>query len=249
MIYNSFRICNIEKKDIYYNIIDKLQHLIGAEIYRKELDDKMEAIFISGHHGCGKTALIKHLSDNKNMFVLDNFKINFIEELPTISKMNVFEECLFRLYHRFYTAKQALLKCKDVSDRKILVVDRSIYDSMVYNKVEYSLGRMTLPQYNKLTEIATNCLEILNPNTVILNPDPRQIVNYLKKRQELGERKERDKFCAREDSLEYISMMNKEYTKFYPKQNILAIRNVEEGQKDIYQWIEENIITKQIYVR
>lgn len=206
----------------------------------------MKPIFISGPHGCGKTALINNLLMYKDKFVFDDYSIDFRNDLTTISAMTTYEECLFRLYHRFYTAKQAFLKCSKITDVKIMIVDRSIYDSIVYNKVEYDLGRITKIQYSMLAEISENSLKILKPYTVILNPKPELIVDYLKKRRESKERKDRDKLCAREDTLEYIRMMNTEYTNFYSKENILSINNNgNDGINKVCEWVKnEVLITK-----
>ncbi|SHO43123.1 AAA family ATPase [Anaerocolumna xylanovorans] len=203
----------------------------------------MKPIFISGPHGCGKTTLINKLLKDQINFVLDDYKIDFVNDLASISIMTVYEECLLRIYHRFYTAEQAILKCKNTSDNKILVVDRSIYDSLVYNKVEYILGKITKSQYDNLTEIADNGLKVIKPYTVILNPNPDIVVDYLEKRQVSGTRKDRDKLCAREDTHEYINMMNAEYVKLYTEENVLVIDNKEiDGMNKVYKWISAEVL-------
>ena len=203
----------------------------------------MKPIFISGPHGCGKTTLINKLLKDQDNFIFDDYKIDFVNDLASISAITIYEECLLRLYHRFYTAEQAILKCKNISDNKILVVDRSIYDSLVYNKVEYKLGKITKNQYDNLTEIADNGLKIIKPYTVILNPNSEIVVDYLKKRQVSGVRKDRDKLCAREDTPEYISMMNAEYVKLYTEENVLNIDNKEiDGMNKVYKWVTTEVL-------
>lgn len=176
-------------------------------------DDVMNVVFISGPHGCGKTAFMEALLEKSEVYIKDSFFLDFVNDLPAISHMSIFEKCLLRLYHRFYTAQQANLKCKKNNDNKILLVDRSIYDSIVYNTVEHNMGTLTEFQYNFLSNIEQKALEIVNPYTVILNPDSKKVVNYLEQRAKRGGREKRNRLCRREDTLEYISMMHDEYSK------------------------------------
>lgn len=135
----------------------------------------MNVVFISGPHGCGKTAFMEALLEKSEVYIKDSFFLDFVNDLPAISHMSIFEKCLLRLYHRFYTAQQANLKCKKNNDNKILLVDRSIYDSIVYNTVEHNMGTLTEFQYNFLSNIEQKALEIVNPYTVILNPDSKKV--------------------------------------------------------------------------
>lgn len=123
----------------------------------------MNVVFISGPHGCGKTAFMEALLEKSEVYIKDSFFLDFVNDLPAISHMSIFEKCLLRLYHRFYTAQQANLKCKKNNDNKILLVDRSIYDSIVYNTVEHNMGTLTEFQYNFLSNIEQKALEIVNP--------------------------------------------------------------------------------------
>ena len=72
----------------------------------------MNVVFISGPHGCGKTAFMEALLEKSEVYIKDSFFLDFVNDLPAISHMSIFEKCLLRLYHRFYTAQQANLKCK-----------------------------------------------------------------------------------------------------------------------------------------
>lgn len=205
------------------------------------LSDKenMKPIFISGPHGCGKTAFINELLKNNEVFEKDEFYLDFVNDLATISSMSIFEKCLLRLYHRFYTAEQAILSCQKYTENKILIVDRSIYDSMVYNVVEYKLGTITEWQYNFLMDIAEKALEIIKPYTIILNPATGEVVTYLNGRSKKGERKKRDILCAREDTVEYISLMHEEYEKVSQNFKVLyATGNQAENVQNVNEWIK-----------
>lgn len=96
----------------------------------------MKPIFIAGPHGSGKTTLISKLIVKSDRFIKDDYEIDFSNDMETLSSMTIFEKCLIRLYHRFYTAELAIKKCgMSKENDKILVVDRSIYDSLVYIEV------------------------------------------------------------------------------------------------------------------
>ena len=65
-------------------------------------------IFVSGPHGGGKSTLIKSLISSKNnMFIENNFDIDFTTDFPSIANLSSFERSLIRLYHRFFIANYA----------------------------------------------------------------------------------------------------------------------------------------------
>lgn len=174
----------------------------------------MKPIFIAGPHGSGKTTLISKLIVKSDRFIKDDYEIDFSNDMETLSSMTIFEKCLIRLYHRFYTAELAIKKCgMSKENDKILVVDRSIYDSLVYIEVEYKLGELSDEQYHKLREIVDNSLAMIEPYTVVLNPNPEEIVRRLEIRRATGTRKKRDQMCAREDNVDYVGKMNDEFIK------------------------------------
>lgn len=267
-------------------------------------DDVMNVVFISGPHGCGKTAFMEALLEKSEVYIKDSFFLDFVNDLPAISHMSIFEKCLLRLYHRFYTAQQANLKCKKNNDNKILLVDRSIYDSIVYNtvehdmetlssmtifekclirlyhrfytaelaikkcgmskendkilvvdrsiydslvyiEVEYKLGELSDEQYHKLREIVDNSLAMIEPYTVVLNPNPEEIVRRLEIRRATGTRKKRDQMCAREDNVDYVGKMNDEFIKIYSNKNVININNNEdEDIKKINDWINGTVLAQ-----
>ncbi|SFO28739.1 Thymidylate kinase [Pseudobutyrivibrio sp. UC1225] len=196
----------------------------------------MKTIFIAGPHGSGKTTLISEMVKQSTKYIKDDFSIDFTNEMDTLPEMTIFEKCLIRLYHRFYTAERAIKKSSDKNDERVLIVDRSLYDSLVYVEVEYKLGELNDWQYNKLKDIILTGLEMIKPYTVILNPDAEEVVNRLEDRRKKGTRKKRDVLCAREDNTTYIGMMNDEFEKLSANDKVLQIRN--NGPDDI-KMIEE----------
>lgn len=187
----------------------------------------MKPIFIAGPHGSGKTTLISKLIVKSDRFIKDDYEIDFSNDMETLSSMTIFEKCLIRLYHRFYTAELAIKKCgMSKENDKILVVDRSIYDSLVYIEVEYKLGELSDEQYHKLREIVDNSLAMIEPYTVVLNPNPEEIVRRLEIRRATGTRKKRDQMCAREDNVDYVGKMNDEFIKIYSNKNGEQVKRV-----------------------
>lgn len=203
----------------------------------------MKVIFISGPHGSGKTTLISKLIKNSDKFIKDDFEIDFSNEMESLSIMTIFEKCLIRLYHRFYIAERAIEKCRNSKCNKILIVDRSIYDSLVYIEVEYLLGELTKEQYKKLREITDSALEMIKPYTIILNPDPNEVVNRLNNRRIMGTRNKRDMLCYREDNIDYVKMMSIEFSKKYSNENMIHISDNEIDEIEaICKWIEKKIL-------
>lgn len=206
----------------------------------------MKPIFIAEPHGSGKTTLISKLIVKSDRFIKDDYEIDFSNDMETLSSMTIFEKCLIRLYHRFYTAELAIKKCgMSKENDKILVVDRSIYDSLVYIEVEYKLGELSDEQYHKLREIVDNSLAMIEPYTVVLNPNPEEIVRRLEIRRATGTRKKRDQMCAREDNVDYVGKMNDEFIKIYSNKNVININNNEdEDIKKINDWINGTVLAQ-----
>ena len=190
--------------------------------------------------------LISKLIVKSDRFIKDDYEIDFSNDMETLSSMTIFEKCLIRLYHRFYTAELAIKKCgMSKENDKILVVDRSIYDSLVYIEVEYKLGELSDEQYHKLREIVDNSLAMIEPYTVVLNPNPEEIVRRLEIRRATGTRKKRDQMCAREDNVDYVGKMNDEFIKIYSNKNVININNNEdEDIKKINDWINGTVLAQ-----
>ncbi|SFO28757.1 Thymidylate kinase [Pseudobutyrivibrio sp. UC1225] len=199
----------------------------------------MEPLFISGPHGCGKTLLIKRLIERYSDVMVDDFGINFVNDLPKISKMSIYEKSLLRLYHRFYSARRAQFICANNPQKGVLIVDRSIYDSIVYNEVEYELGNLTKLQIDRLNDIAEQALQIISPKTIILNPATEGVVEYLSIRQKTKLRKKRDEICAREDTYDYLSRMKVKYENIERRTIKKIYSNDDKSCADVYRWIKQ----------
>ncbi|MCM1285684.1 MAG: deoxynucleoside kinase [Acetobacter sp.] len=204
-------------------------------------------IYISGPHGSGKTTLINKIK-NEEIFIENDFDINFLKQFPSMAIMNAYECCLLRLYHRIYTAIYAsqkvekansFAKCKS---SEFLLVSRSIYDSLVYSQTEYSLGQMSKDEYNTLNTIAMNALQYINPYVIILNPSIDTILARLEKRKRFNERVEREKLCAREDTYEYVKKVHEAFLKYKDNDNVLYLTdNDDDSIQQIVKWIEKLI--------
>ena len=187
--------------------------------------------------------MISKLIGDSSKFIKDDFTIDFTHEMETLPEMTIFEKCLVRLYHRFYTAERAIAKSENNTEDKVLVVDRSIYDSLVYIEVEHKLGELTDEQYDKLMNIVNNGIEMIKPYTVVLNPYPEEVVRRLDIRHKQGTRKKRDELCAREDNVEYVGLMTEVFKKISHDENIFCIHNNEdEDIKEIYQWVDKAVL-------
>lgn len=195
-----------------------------------------KVIYISGPHGSGKTTLIKNLISKYSFVEKNSFEIDFLQEYPSMPTMNMFERCLLRLYHRFYVGELNLKKAH--STDRVILIDRGIYDSLSYSNVEFALGEMDENHHDLLIEIAKECLDILDPYTIVLNPQVDIINDRLKKRKLEGTRPERESLCAREDTLDYITKLHSEFEKYRSYKNTFYITNNGlEEERAVIQWI------------
>ena len=108
-------------------------------------------LFFSGPHGGGKTTLINSLLNQNHNTIENDFDINFLKNFPSISKMNDFERCLLRMYHRMFVANYAeQLSCEN---EKTILVSRSVYDSFAYIDTYYQLGKFDEIEYDIFRKI------------------------------------------------------------------------------------------------
>lgn len=88
-------------------------------------------------------------------------------------------------------------------------------------------------------------LAMIEPYTVVLNPNPEEIVRRLEIRRATGTRKKRDQMCAREDNVDYVGKMNDEFIKIYSNKNVININNNEdEDIKKINDWINGTVLAQ-----
>lgn len=202
------------------------------------------SIYISGPHGSGKTTLINNLLNNNSLFTENDFDINFFHDFPSMEVMNAFERCLVRLYHRIYTAIYTKDQCKIENEssnsiQKVLLVSRSIYDSVAYSQTEFLLSQMTNKEHDILKSIETNALNIVKPYTIILNPPVDVILSHLAKRKKYNERADRELLCSREDTYQYVKLVHDAFVQFKNNQNVLYITDNDDlSIKIILEWIE-----------
>ncbi len=150
------------------------------------------------------------------MFIENNFDIDFTTDFPSIANLSSFERSLIRLYHRFFIANYAnVIAIKNPI--RIILTDRTIYDSEAYINVYRKLKWISDKEFQKLDFILNNFTS--RPYAIILNPPVDVIKNRLRKRREAATRTMRDKIFLREDSDEFIELLWKQFRKFkeYPK--------------------------------
>lgn len=191
-------------------------------------------IFVSGPHGSGKTTMINHLLKDQ-IFLENDFDIDFLKECPSISTMTHFEKCLTRLYHRMYVTSYSESVAADYPGRAILT-SRGIYDSLGYINSYEKVGWLTKEQARKLNFIVTN--PHILPHTIILNPGPDVVKERLNARIKNGSRSNRDKVFNYEDTDEFVEILctSFEAMKDYP--NVLYLEdNGEEDMQRVRNWV------------
>lgn len=199
----------------------------------------MPVVYVSGPHGSGKSTLIQKLTA-LNLGILKNtFEIDFMKDFPSMPTMSIFEKCLLRLYHRFYTAKYAESICDQLpDDNKVMLIDRSLYDSLAYINTENELGELSAKEYQTLISISRNAISMINPRTIILNPDVDIVLSRLERRRQMGIRKERDLLCAREDTYTYVNCVHNALEQLQNNGNILYIKdNSDREIEKIIKWL------------
>lgn len=195
-----------------------------------------KTIFVSGPHGSGKTTLISKLL-NRDMFIENNFDINFIKECENFPNLNNFEKCLVRLYHRIYLTSYARSYSNDNPD-KTIITSRGLFDSLAYINSYQKMGWITKDQAQKMKYILGHPDN--EPNTIILNPKFEVIRERLNARIELGSRKNRDRIFSYEDTEEFVSILHDEFVKMRTLPNVIYLEdNCEREISQIIDWVNQ----------
>lgn len=197
----------------------------------------LPAIFITGPHGCGKTTMINKLLQQDDIFIENDFDINFLTEFPNIEFLNDFERSLLRLYHRYYIMNYCLNKGKN-TEGKSIIVSRSIYDSECYIETYHKLGWMNESNYRFVKKIFDQISD--TPPTVVLNPSVQKNMERLTLRHERKEREERNKIFSKEDTEEFIVCMHEVVEKYRNYKNVLYIEdNDQDSINCVIRWVKE----------
>lgn len=193
-------------------------------------------IFISGPHGGGKSTLISNLKNASDLFLENDFDIDFTIDFPSISSLSHFERTLLRVYHRFFLANYAQILAKN-NPNKFILTNRTVYDSEAYANAYRNLKWISEDQFQKLNYVIKNFT--YHPYTIILNPSLEIIKGRLAKRRDAATRTNRDKIFEREDSDMFLENLRNYFEKFKTESNILYIEdNGEEEIKKIISWAE-----------
>jgi len=191
-------------------------------------------VFISGPHGGGKSTLIEKLKQNTDLFLENNFDIDFTVDFPSISALSHFERSLLRIYHRFFIAGYAEKLAKE-NPGKVILTNRTIYDSEAYINSYHELKWITEDQFQKLNFVINNFT--VRPHAIILNPPFELIKNRLGKRRGEATRTNRDRIFKNEDSDEFLNKLHHYFTQFKDKEKFVYIEdNDEVAVQKIIDW-------------
>lgn len=194
-------------------------------------------LYISGPHGGGKSTLVDRLKQKSNIFIDNNFDIDFTIDFPSLSILSHFEKSLLRVYHRLFVTgyTQNLSKA---NPGKVVITNRTVIDSAAYTDVYRKLNWISQDQYQKLSFIINNFP--YKPKTVILNPSLRVIKERLHLRRDQRTRVNRDEAFTTEDSDIFLENLHNYFERFQNQKNILYLKdNSENDIQKITEWVQQ----------
>lgn len=196
-----------------------------------------QPIFISGPHGGGKSTLLDQLQKGRDLFLENDFDIDFTVDFPSIIFLSHFERSLIRLYHRFFIANHAHSLAK-AHPAKIILTNRTVYDSEAYINAYREFKWISEDQFQKLDFVIKNFTH--RPCAIILNPSIEVIKNRLAKRRGEATRTKRDKIFEAEDSDLFLESLYGYFEKLKGKGNILYIEDNGEAEiEKIIAWTKD----------
>lgn len=191
-------------------------------------------IFLSGPHGGGKTTLTKHLSEKSDLFIENDFDIDFTVNFPSMAVFSAFERCLVRLYHRFYIANHA----RQLAERnpgKFILTNRTIYDSEAYIKTYRDMDWISGEEFQTLKTLMGEFLP--RPHAIVLNPPLKVIKARLQKRKDSATRTLRDKLFINEDTNEFIKRLHGHFVRYKEDKKIFYLEADGENEaRQIIAW-------------
>ncbi len=192
-------------------------------------------VFISGPHGGGKSTLIEKLK-RTDLFLENNFDIDFTVDFPSISALSHFERSLLRTYHRFFIAGYAQKLAKE-NPGKVILTNRTIYDSESYINAYHELKWITEDQFQKLNFVISNFT--FRPHAIILNPPLEIIKSRLGKRRGEATRTNRDIIFKNEDSDEFLDKLRHYFTQFQDRDGFVYVEdNDDTAIQKIIDWVK-----------